>query len=181
MASIPDFFPEYRFSPDEFSVITSIMAGEDQSYVRTDSFSSTNMSRNDDSLDIFLGESEIMSPIPVANSLPERSGILDIDAPKLMDNKIGHKGGIAKIQNFDCGYREDFGEVMPIFTPVCPLSGEKWEDENDQTASTKNSKTKRVVRYTAEERKERIPRHLKKKNQRAYNKNVKVIEYIFVP
>ncbi|KAJ6426922.1 hypothetical protein OIU84_022505 [Salix udensis] len=34
-----------------------------------------------------------MSPIPVANSLPERSGILDIDAPKLMDYKMGHKGG----------------------------------------------------------------------------------------
>ncbi|KAF9689616.1 hypothetical protein SADUNF_Sadunf01G0110900 [Salix dunnii] len=149
MASIP----VCQFSPDEFSVITSIMAGEDQSYVRTDSFSSTNMSRcaisnfscamladhqdhgnfpvlydhkNDDALGIFLGESEIMSPIPVPNSLPERSGILDIDAPKLMDYKMGHKGDIAKIQNFDCGYREDFGEVMPNFTLVCPLFGEKW-------------------------------------------------------
>jgi hypothetical protein len=92
--------------------------------------------RNDDALDIFLGESEIMSPIPVTNSLPQPSGILDIDVlPKLMDYKMGgHRADIAKIQNFDAGfrlpdasgYREDFGEVMPNFTPVCPLSGEKW-------------------------------------------------------
>lgn len=163
MASIPNFFSDYQFSPDDFSEITSIMAEEDQSYVRTDSFSSTYMSscaisnfscavlgdhqdhgnfpvlydhRNDDALDIFLGESEIMSPIPVTNSLPQPSGILDIDVlPKLMDYKMGgHRADIAKIQNFDagfrlpdaCGYREDFGEVMPNFTPVCPLSGEKW-------------------------------------------------------
>lgn len=41
----PISFPSIDFSPDEFSVITSIMAGEDQSYDRNDSFSSTNMSR----------------------------------------------------------------------------------------------------------------------------------------
>ncbi|KAJ6946736.1 hypothetical protein NC651_001441 [Populus alba x Populus x berolinensis] len=203
MASIPDFFSDYQFSPDDFSEITSIMAEEDQSYVRTDSFSSTYMSscaisnfscavlgdhqdhgnfsvlydhRNDDALDIFLGESEIMSPIPVTNSLPQPSGILDMDVlPKLMDYKMGgHRADIAKIQDFDagfrlpdaCGYREYFGEVIPNFTPVCPLSGEKWEVEYDQTASTKNSETKSVVRYTAEERKERILRYLKKKNRR---------------
>lgn len=163
MASIPDFFSDYQFSSDDFSEITSIMAEEDQSYVRTDSFSSTYMSscaisnfswavlgdhqdpgnfrvlydhRNDDALDIFLGESEIMSPIPVTNSLPQPSGILDMDVlPRLMDYKMGgHRADIAKIQNFDagfrlpdgCGYREYFGEVIPSFTPVCPLSGEKW-------------------------------------------------------
>ncbi|KAJ6962860.1 hypothetical protein NC652_001482 [Populus alba x Populus x berolinensis] len=203
MASIPDFFSDYQFSPDDFSEITSIMAEEDQSYVRTDSFSSTYMSscavlgdhqdhgnfpvlydhRNDDALDIFLGESEIMSPIPVTNSLPQPSGILDMDVlPKLMDYKMGgHRADIAKIQDFDagfrlpdaCGYREYFGEVIPNFTPVCPLSGEKWEVEYDQTASTKSSETKSVVRYTAEERKERILRYLKKKNLRTYNNNVK--------
>ncbi|KAJ6946735.1 hypothetical protein NC651_001441 [Populus alba x Populus x berolinensis] len=179
MASIPDFFSDYQFSPDDFSEITSIMAEEDQSYVRTDSFSSTYMSRNDDALDIFLGESEIMSPIPVTNSLPQPSGILDMDVlPKLMDYKMGgHRADIAKIQDFDAGYREYFGEVIPNFTPVCPLSGEKWEVEYDQTASTKNSETKSVVRYTAEERKERILRYLKKKNRRTYSNNVKVSVY----
>ncbi|KAJ7011106.1 hypothetical protein NC653_001515 [Populus alba x Populus x berolinensis] len=188
MASIPDFFSDYQFSPDDFSEITSIMAKEDQSYVRTDSFSSTYMSscaisnfswavlgdhqdhvnfpvlydhRNDDALDIFLGESEIMSPIPVTNSLPQLSGILDMDVPpKLMDYKMGgHRADIAKIQNFDAGFR-----LPDAF-------------EYDQTASTKNSETKSVVRYTAEERKERILRYLKKKNLRTYNNNVKVSVY----
>ncbi|XP_011018703.1 PREDICTED: uncharacterized protein LOC105121675 [Populus euphratica] len=203
MASIPDFFSDYQFPPDDFSEVTSIMADEDQSYVRTDSFSSTYMSscaisnfscavlgdhqdhgnfpvmsdhRNGDAFDIFLGESEIMSPIPVTNSLPQPSGILDIDVlPQLMDYKMGgHRADIAKIQNFDAGFRwpegyAKFYAPLPSFRRKMGMQ----EVEYDQTASTKNSDTKNVARYTAEERKERILKYLKKKNRRTYNNNVK--------
>ena len=161
MASVPHFHSDYHFSPDEFSEISSVM-DQDHRYARTGSFSSTNMSsgaisspsggaklgehqdhsfptfydhKNCGALDIFQGESEIMSPIPATNSMPEIFGISDMVVPTWMDYKMGSNGGIAKIENFSCGfqisdvceYGEDCDGFSPNFTPViCPAAEENW-------------------------------------------------------
>jgi hypothetical protein len=71
-----------------------------------------------DALNIFLGQSEIMSPIPVLNSLPETSGILGMDLPTLMDYKMGHIADIAKTQDFHDGIQ------LPAFVGMRGILGE---------------------------------------------------------
>ncbi|KAL9340676.1 hypothetical protein Peur_066895 [Populus x canadensis] len=213
MASIPHFHSDYHFSPDEFSEISSVM-DQDHRYARTGSFSSTNMSsgaisspsggaklgdhqdhsfptfydhKNCGALDIFQGESEIMSPIPATNSMPEIFGISDMVVPTWMDYKMGSNGGIAKIENFSCGfqisdvceYGEDCDGFSPNFTPViCPAAEENWPRtffrlEYNLITAKESTDMAKVGRYTVEERKDRISRYLKKRNQRNFNKTIK--------
>ncbi|CAK7355467.1 unnamed protein product [Dovyalis caffra] len=183
---------------------------QDHRYARTGSFSSTNVSsgaisspsggamlgdhqdhsfptfydhNKGGALDIFQGESEIMSRIPATNSLPERFGISDMVVPTLMDYKLGSNGGIAKIQNFGggfqfsdvCDYGEDCCGFLPNFTPViCPAAEENWRLEyNNRLTAKESTNTVKVGRYTVEERKDRILRYLKKRNQRNFNKTIK--------
>lgn len=132
--------------------------------------------------DIFQGESEIMSPIPATKSLPERFGISDMAVPTLMDYKMGSNCGIAKIQSFGggfqlsdvCEYGEDCCGILPKFTSAtCPAAEENWRLEYNRITAKENTNMVKVGRYTVEERKDRILRYLKKRNQRNFNKTIK--------
>ncbi|KAJ6774812.1 ZINC FINGER PROTEIN CONSTANS-LIKE 10 [Salix purpurea] len=209
MASIPHFYSDYPFSSDEFSEFSSVMA-QDHRYARTGSFSSTIVSngaisgssggamlgdhqdhnfptfydhKHGYALNLCEGESEIMSPSPGMNSLPDqRFGIADMVVPTLMDYKMGSNCGIAKFQNFGggyqlsdvCEYGEDCCGILPKFTPVmCPAAEENWRLEYNPITAKENTNMVKVGRYTVEERKDRILRYLKKRNQRNFNKTIK--------
>lgn len=143
MASIPQFYPNYQFSPDEFSEITSVMAQENYTSA---TFSSTGAILGEDNnnnhlpilfdnggLDIFPRDSDITSPVPVT-SFPDRLGISDMAVPTLMDYKLGSNTGIAKFQNSGggfqlsdvCEFREECCGLVPNYQPVCPAAGENW-------------------------------------------------------
>lgn len=51
--------------------------------------------------------------------------------------------------------------------------------QNNQMASMEDANVIKVGRYSVEERKDRILRYLKKKNQRNFNKTIKVFIFIF--
>ncbi|KAJ6353464.1 hypothetical protein OIU76_002478 [Salix suchowensis] len=208
MASIPHFYSDYPFSSDEFSEFSSVMA-QDHRYARTGSFSSTIVSngaisgssggamlgdhqdhnfptfydhKHGYALNLCEGESEIMSPSPGMNSLPDqRFGIADMVVPTLMDYKMGSNCGIAKFQNFGggfqlsdvCEYGEDCFGILPKFTPVmCTAAEENWRLEyNPITAKRKHqhgqgwSTIKYACRKTLADRRVRVRGRFARNNE----------------
>ncbi|CAN8269407.1 unnamed protein product [Cochlearia groenlandica] len=81
----------------------------------------------------------------------------------------------ATTQYFHGGdHQEYYGfsqEVKPLFHP--PIGEQSWGNSEGLMIQTE-SNTK-VGRYTVEERKDRIMRYLKKKNQRNFNKTIKYV------
>ncbi|KAJ6740535.1 ACTIVATOR OF SPOMIN::LUC2 [Salix purpurea] len=131
-----------------------------------------------------------MSSIPATNSMPEIFGISDMVVSTRMNYKMGYSnGGIARIESFSggfqisdvCEYGEDCYGFLPNFTPaICPAAEENWArtffrlECNPLTAKESTNMVK-VGRYTVEEREDIISRYLKKRNQRNFNKTIKMI------
>ncbi|KAJ8751943.1 hypothetical protein K2173_000689 [Erythroxylum novogranatense] len=192
MASTPYFY-DYHFTHDEFSEVMSTMGHESygSSFSSTfpggissrgsSTFGSENlqlMFDNVDQLDVAPTESETSSPIPVA-AYPERLGISDT----FLDYQRGWNTGISKVENIGCGFQlsdvYDYGDECCGFIPnlkplvsVCPTTQENWGLRcNEMTGIGHNSF--KIGQYTVEERKDRILRYLKKRNQRNFNKTIK--------
>ncbi|KAJ9672962.1 hypothetical protein PVL29_026291 [Vitis rotundifolia] len=112
--------------------------------------------------------------------LPERGGVSDMAVPALPEFNMGGLCGIAGVQSFGGGYQQDvceFGDecggFVPDFRPVYPATaGDNWGIQGNHIAGIEESNTK-VGRYSVEERKDRILRYLKKRNQRNFNKTIK--------
>ncbi|EEF48797.1 conserved hypothetical protein [Ricinus communis] len=202
MASIdPHFYSGYQFSPDEFSEITSVIAHQ-ENYGTATTFVATNstaaagamLSHEQINLPLFYDnngglvegfpttESDTLSRVPATttSSFGEQLGVSDMSVPSLMDYKMG-LGSIAKIQNFGggfqfsdaCEYGEDCCGFVQNFKSVCPETGEDWGIQYNQMPAIHEHANMKVGRYTVEERKDRILRYLKKRNQRNFNKTIK--------
>ncbi|CAH8381532.1 unnamed protein product [Eruca vesicaria subsp. sativa] len=103
---------------------------------------------------------------------PQVFGISDIYMPEY--NKYYQKMDVNNAtQYFHGGDQEYYGyspEIMPLF---CQSSGENsWGNIEGGIQAEPNTK---VGRYSVEERKDRIMRYLKKKNQRNFNKTIKYV------
>ncbi|KAF2309275.1 hypothetical protein GH714_001469 [Hevea brasiliensis] len=200
MASFPHFYSDYQFSPEEFSEITSVIA---QEHYGGNAFASTStgtiscgamlgheqnvvlpiLYNNNGGLEGFPIESDILSRVPMTTattSFPEQLVLSEVDVPSLLDYKMGFSG-IAKIQNFGGGFQyldtcecgDSCSGLVPNFKSVCPDSGENWGVQCNQMPAMEHTNIK-VGRYTVEERKDRILRYLKKRNQRNFNKTIKL-------
>lgn len=113
-------------------------------------------------------------------------GVSDLAIPaNISDCKMGfYGGGITGFQNFSSrSYQPpqigEFGEeccgfVEDIKPPAYPntTATENWGIQGNQMATLEEPNIK-VGRYSEEERKERILRYLKKRNQRNFNKTIK--------
>ncbi|KAG6418905.1 hypothetical protein SASPL_121111 [Salvia splendens] len=73
-------------------------------------------------------------------------------------------------QVFDSGSEECSGSVWP---PYNPSLAENWGIQGKDATMVEESDQVKVGRYSAEERKDRIVRYLKKRNQRNFNKTIK--------
>ncbi|XP_068319186.1 uncharacterized protein [Pyrus communis] len=132
-------------------------------------------------------ESDISSSVMVA-SLPELLGFSEDIAVPGTYSEYGNMGmhGIAGTPNFggelNLPYMNDqLGEdrctgLMPVdFKPFSLAGQENWaiNQANQQVPTIEDQSTMKVGRYSEEERKERIDRYLKKRNQRNFNKTIK--------
>ncbi|GMN56529.1 hypothetical protein TIFTF001_025638 [Ficus carica] len=125
-----------------------------------------------------------------SSSLPEQLGFSDGVVTAFSDYRSSmmglHGNGIAGVQNFGGGSYGvnpqngfEFGEeccatsFLPEFIkPIGFVSGQKnW---SNQMHEIEESNIMKVGRYSEEERKERIVRYLKKRNQRNFNKTIKI-------
>ncbi|OWM88525.1 uncharacterized protein LOC116215032 [Punica granatum] len=111
---------------------------------------------------------------------PERLGISDMIVPDLYSSCSSFNSG-NQLGPESCLYRNDlctdFGmdccDSDDRFKPLChALQDIKWGIQAKQVPLIDDSSTK-IGRYTAEERKDRILRYLKKRNQRNFNKTIK--------
>ncbi|XP_050224610.1 zinc finger protein CONSTANS-LIKE 15 [Mercurialis annua] len=125
-------------------------------------------------------ESDILSGVP-ATTTSSFAGVSDMSVPSLLEYKMGFSGGIGKIQNFGggfqfsdaCEYGEDCCGFVQNYKSVCPETGDNWGIQCNQMPAIQEHANIKVGRYTVEERKDRILRYLKKRNQRNFNKTIK--------
>ncbi|XVF79504.1 hypothetical protein PTKIN_Ptkin14bG0228300 [Pterospermum kingtungense] len=141
-------------------------------------------------LDVFQQESDLTSSVPAA-LFPELIGISsELSVPTaLPDNNVGGFCGIGTIQNFGSRYQFqdvcDFGEecsgfVHQDFKPIDSTHvRENWQIQGNRMVPAMEDNNLKVGRYSVEERKDRILRYLKKRNQRNFNKTIKVSSLIF--
>ncbi|OAY30196.1 uncharacterized protein LOC110600443 [Manihot esculenta] len=185
MASIPHFYSDYQFSPQEFSDITSMIA-QQHSMLGHELNVLPFLYDNNGGLEGFQVDSDILSRVPMmttttttATSFPEQLGFSEVVVPSLLDYRMGFSD-IPNIQNFGGGFQysdacecgESCSGFVPSFKSVCPNSRENWGIQCNQMPAMEHTNMK-VGRYTAEERKDRILRYLKKRNQRNFNKTIK--------
>ncbi|KAL5543785.1 hypothetical protein UlMin_007569 [Ulmus minor] len=195
MASIPDhFYSDYQFPPSEFSgmVIPNLPNGRNGGGVmwgnsdQEDWMGNTNpfvYGNSDGSLvDSGLSSSPPESSFGTTSSLmvssfPEQIGLPDGVVPSLCDYSCmqGLHGISGVDQSFNGGYQLPLDGYDPDFHSVSlPGAGSNWGmQSNYQMHANEESNMLKVSRYTEEERKERIERYLKKRNQRNFNKTIK--------
>ncbi|KAL6314873.1 hypothetical protein AAG906_029089 [Vitis piasezkii] len=111
--------------------------------------------------------------------LPERVGFRTWQCPRCRSSTWGFVrhcrsselwGGY---QQDVCEFGDECGGFVPDFRPVYPATaGDNWGIQGNHIAGIEESNTK-VGRYSVEERKDRILRYLKKRNQRNFNKTIK--------
>ncbi|GMY33365.1 zinc finger protein CONSTANS-LIKE 4 [Fagus crenata] len=190
MASIPQFYSDYTWPTDnnnlyEFSTPTLAagVSGADHGAV----FGTSGPIWCQESLmplfdngaidQIVSSESDMTSSVRMS-SFPGLLGTSELAVPALSDYKMD-LCGMAGVDNFGAGFQPtmcEFGEeccgFLEDFKPVYPAAGENWGIQGNQQPLIEESNIK-VGRYSEEERKERILRYLKKRNQRNFNKTIK--------
>ncbi|KAI4323188.1 hypothetical protein L6164_022815 [Bauhinia variegata] len=190
MASIPQFYSNYTFPTDftEFNTSGIAAANDNVSIIE-------NTMWNHDHNFIPVLDSGALDHIASLDCdtvssawLPTFSEHLgsvstDLAVPANSDCKLSFFGGgaVAGFQNFSTGYQPHIGEfgdeccgfVEDVKAPPYPNSArENWGVQGNQIAAVEEPNIK-VGRYSEEERKERILRYLKKRNQRNFNKTIK--------
>ncbi|XAR67275.1 hypothetical protein NMG60_11001966 [Bertholletia excelsa] len=118
------------------------------------------------------------------SSIPEWFGVSDMAVPVLSEYGTG-ACDIAGYQNFELSeyqhhLRQDVGELGEEFNgfgpdvwTAKPLATENWGFPVSQIPASMEEPTAKVGKYSTEERKDRILRYMKKKNQRNFNKTIK--------
>ncbi|CAL0303688.1 unnamed protein product [Lupinus luteus] len=92
--------------------------------------------------------------------------------PAISDCKMD-EGGIGTFQNFSYGYQPHIGDFDEDIKPPNNATQNWYGIHGDQMTAGEESNNIKVERYSEEERKERIVRYLKKRNQRNFNKTIK--------
>ncbi|KAE9617092.1 hypothetical protein Lalb_Chr03g0031751 [Lupinus albus] len=88
---------------------------------------------------------------------------------------ISDEGGIGSFQNFSYGYQTHIGDFDEDIKPPNNATRNWHGIHGDQIPAGEESNNIKVERYSEEERKEKILRYLKKRNQRNFNKTIKVL------
>ncbi|XP_022718096.1 uncharacterized protein LOC111276613 [Durio zibethinus] len=188
MASIPQF---YSFSNDFSQFPNPLLISQENSIAggaipgatwgEENSFP---MFLDNGGLDVFQQESNLTPPVPAA-LFPELIGISsDLAVPTALphDNNVAGFYDIGTIQNFGsrCQLQDvcEFGEecsgfVHQDFKSAHPTLGENWGIHGNRMQPAMEDSNLKVGRYSVEERKDRILRYLKKRNQRNFNKTIK--------
>ncbi|KAI3456697.1 hypothetical protein Pfo_013360 [Paulownia fortunei] len=116
---------------------------------------------------------DINSPVSVA-SFPEQFGVSDCMAvPQMSESEIGfcdYAVGEYQYQVFESG--EECSGLGPNFWSAYPMAAENWAIQGKPATKVEETEVK-VGRYSVEERKDRILRYIKKRNQRNFNKTIK--------
>ncbi|XP_006346234.1 zinc finger protein CONSTANS-LIKE 2 [Solanum tuberosum] len=120
-----------------------------------------------------LGVSDMTVPILVpasSNSSTNTHQIYAVD--KYNNNKYGcngqhHEGCESWDENTDHGFESNFWSSCPLAT------SNNWGAQRETSPKIKETPAMKIGRYSEEERKDRILRYLKKRNQRNFNKTIK--------
>ncbi|PSS05577.1 Zinc finger protein [Actinidia chinensis var. chinensis] len=118
-----------------------------------------------------------MPSFSVMAPVPERFGVSDMVVPDLLLPEFGTglcgiAGGQGYYQQDVCEFGEDSNGFVPEFPMVYPSSNNNWGFQVSQVPVMEEPSLK-VGKYSVEERKDRILRYLKKRNQRNFNKTIK--------
>ncbi|KAK6947259.1 CCT domain [Dillenia turbinata] len=120
----------------------------------------------------------IMSPSVCTGLNPEMLGVSDMEVPILSECNLSQCGVAQVFHDFGpefqadfCDLQDDCTRFVPDYKPVFP-SADTWGTQSNQIPSPEEPPMK-VGRYSVEERKDRILRYLKKRNQRNFNKTIK--------
>ncbi|XP_010534764.1 PREDICTED: uncharacterized protein LOC104810263 isoform X2 [Tarenaya hassleriana] len=182
MASVPNFYADFTLPGETSSqhYLTPLNSLENYGSLAFNPHDA--VSSNPTSFDDLYGSFQAdLSPAP-ATLLPERFGISDMAVPEF-NNNIGACGYYVDNFNNTTQYYHNIAgeecnafspEFKPFFSPAS--SGDLyWGCEGGkQIPATEETNTK-IGRYSVEERKDRILRYLKKKNQRNFNKTIKYV------
>ncbi|KAL0743811.1 hypothetical protein Bca4012_085324 [Brassica carinata] len=150
-SSLPQFYADFTFSGETSSQFHGSSSYPDVSAL-SNYFDNGNSSFN-------------TSSNPVSTFLPQVFGASDVPMPE--HNYYYQKMDVNNAtQYFHGGDQEYYG-----FSPeIKPFGEQSWGNNEGGIQAESNTK---VGRYTVEERKDRIMRYLKKKNQRNFNKTIK--------
>ncbi|XP_027357045.1 uncharacterized protein LOC113866359 [Abrus precatorius] len=169
MAFIPQFYSNYTFPIDLTALVVppltdnSSVLGNPIMWAQDNSFSTP--VHHNGALDCHLVDS--MPSSAWLPSFSEQNG-------SVSEYKVGFYGAIAGFQNFSDGCHSQFADFEEDIKPPAysNTATENWGLEGNQAPAGEEPNIK-VERYSEEERKERILRYLKKRNQRNFNKTIK--------
>ncbi|XP_052179092.1 transcription factor GHD7 [Diospyros lotus] len=113
----------------------------------------------------------------------EHFGVSDMAVPVLPELKAGLPDNISGSRSFDSasGYYRDVCELgeeycngfVQDFHSVYPASNDNWGFQVSTQVPVLEETSMKVGKYSVEERKDRILRYLRKRNQRNFNKTIK--------
>ncbi|XP_018438019.1 two-component response regulator-like APRR1 isoform X2 [Raphanus sativus] len=158
-SSLPQFHPDFTFSGETPSLFHGSSSCPDVSALSNyfdDGYGSFNASSN-----------------PESTFFPQVFGVSDVSMPEYNNYYQNVGVNVNGTQYFHVGNQEYYGyspEIKPLFHPS---TGEQ-SLGNSEGGMQAEPNTK-VGRYSVEERKDRIMRYLKKKNQRNFNKTIKYV------
>ncbi|MFQ6640868.1 hypothetical protein Gotur_016169 [Gossypium turneri] len=197
--SIPKLYSTYSF-PNDFSQFPNPLTVSQENYTACGAIPGASWDHEDISfptfldnggVDVFQQDSNLTSPVSVpvpAALFPELIGISsDLDVPTAFPHHFNNVAagfcGIGTIQNLGARYQlqdvcefgdECTGFVHQDFKPIDPTLGQNWGIQgNRMRPPAMEDSNLKVGRYSVEERKDRILRYLKKRNQRNFNKTIK--------
>ncbi|XP_039014038.1 zinc finger protein CONSTANS-LIKE 3-like [Hibiscus syriacus] len=195
MGSIPKFYTNYAFSND-FSQFSNPQTVPQENYTPAGGAIipgstwaeeiSFPMILDNGGIDVFQHDSNLTAQVQAA-LFPELIGVTsDFDVPTALPhlNNVGAGfcGINGTIPDFGGRYQlqdvYEFGEecagfVHQDFKPIDPTLGQNWGIQGNQIRPAMEESNLKVGRYSVEERKDRILRYLKKRNQRNFNKTIK--------
>ncbi|GMI90061.1 hypothetical protein HRI_002675400 [Hibiscus trionum] len=188
MASIPKLYPNYAFSND-FSQFPNPQTVPQENYTAAAGAMipgatwgeeiSFPMFSDNGGMDFFQQDSNLTSTVPAA-LFPELIGISsDLDVPTTLPrhNNVaaGFCGINGTIQSFGDRDVYEFGEECTgsVHQGFNATLGQIWGIQGSRIRPPMEDSNLKVGRYSVEERKDRILRYLKKRNQRNFNRTIK--------
>ncbi|XP_056866387.1 two-component response regulator-like PRR37 isoform X3 [Raphanus sativus] len=152
-SSLPQFYTDFTFSGETSSQFQGSSSYPDVSALSNyfdNDYSSFNTSSN-----------------PAPTFLPQVFGTSDVPMPEY--NYYYQKMGVNNATQYLHGGNQEYYGFSP---EIKPFGEQSWGNCEGGIQAESNTK---VGRYTVEERKDRIMRYLKKKNQRNFNKTIKYV------
>ncbi|KAK1440118.1 hypothetical protein QVD17_05943 [Tagetes erecta] len=108
------------------------------------------------------------------NSFPERFGVSEMAVPTSPTgfSSILAENDYQKVEQDDY-FGSNGGYGSNSWSAYNPTATNNWETTSQKTSKDVEESTLKVGRYSTEERKDKIMRYLKKRNQRNFNKTIK--------